>query len=112
MKRRDRQLKVLARCDAAIAAQKRNDELAAELQQTINATVAKMSAENTKQVDVLVANAFTTFVFTPMTARAKKWIEEQVQSESWQWLGASLVVETRYAWGLAAGMKDAGLVLE
>jgi hypothetical protein len=67
---------------------------------------------NKPQVDVLVANAFTTFVFTPMTARAKEWIEEQVQSEPWQWLGASLVVETRYAWGLAAGMKDAGLVLE
>jgi hypothetical protein len=44
MKTRDRQLKVLARCDAAIAAQKRNDELAAELQRTINATVKKMSA--------------------------------------------------------------------
>jgi hypothetical protein len=53
MKRRDRQLKVLARCEAAIAAQKRNDELAAELQRTINATVEKMSAENTKpQADV------------------------------------------------------------
>jgi hypothetical protein len=44
MKTWDRQLKVLARCDAAIAAQKRNDELAAELQRTINATVKKMSA--------------------------------------------------------------------
>jgi len=62
--------------------------------------------------DVLVANAFTTFVFTPMTAGAKEWCDEHVQSEPWQWLGASLVVETRYAWGLAQGMRDAGLVLE
>jgi hypothetical protein len=83
------------------------------LQRTINATAEKMSAENTKpQVDVLVADAFTTFVFTPMTARAKDWFDEHVESEPWQWLGASMVVETRYAWGLAAGMKDAGLVLE
>jgi hypothetical protein len=42
MKRRDRQLKVLARCEAATA-QKRNDALAAELQATINATVKKMA---------------------------------------------------------------------
>jgi hypothetical protein len=62
--------------------------------------------------DVLVANAFTTFVFTPLTARAKQWVEANVQSEPWQWLGASRVVETRFAWGIAQGMKDAGLVLE
>ena len=62
--------------------------------------------------DVLVANAFTTFVFTPLTTRAKQLVEENVQSEPWQWLGASLVVETRFAWGLAQGMKDADLVLE
>jgi hypothetical protein len=62
--------------------------------------------------DVLVSNAFTTFVFTPLTTRAKEWVEANVHSEPWQWLGASLVVETRFACGLAQGMKDAGLVLE
>jgi len=61
--------------------------------------------------DVLVASAFTTFVFSPITARAKQWVDENVQSEPWQWLGNSLVVETRLAWGLAIGMKNAGLVL-
>jgi hypothetical protein len=60
--------------------------------------------------DVLVANAFTTFVFTPMTVRAKEWFDEHVESEPWQWLGASMVVETRYGWGLAAGLKAAGLL--
>jgi len=29
-----------------------------------------------------------------------------------QWFGTTLVVEHRYAWGLAQGMKDAGLVLK
>jgi hypothetical protein len=28
-----------------------------------------------------------------------------------QWFGHALIVEHRYAWGLAQGMKDAGLVL-
>ena len=64
---------------------------------------------NKPQVDVLVADAFTTFVFTPLSARAKEWIEEHVESEPWQWFGASMVVEARYAWGLAQGMQDAGL---
>jgi hypothetical protein len=62
--------------------------------------------------DVLVNNAGTLFTFCPLTARAKEWIAENVQSEGYQWLGATLCVEHRYAWGLAQGMKDAGLVLE
>lgn len=62
--------------------------------------------------DVLVNNAGTLFTFCPLTARAKEWISENVQSESYQWLGATLCVEHRYAWGLAEGMKDAGLVLQ
>jgi hypothetical protein len=66
-------------------------------------------ATTTKAPDVLVANAFTTFVFTPLTSRGKRWIAQNVQSEPWQWLGASLVVETRYAWGLAMGMKRRGV---
>jgi hypothetical protein len=62
--------------------------------------------------DILVANAGSVFTFCPLTTRAKEWISENVQTESWQWLGATLVVEHRYAWGLAEGMLDEGLVLE
>jgi hypothetical protein len=65
-----------------------------------------------KSPDVLIANEGTVFVFCQLTPAAKQWVEENVQSEPYQWLGASLVVETRYAWGLAQGMKDAGLVLQ
>jgi len=61
--------------------------------------------------DVLVANAGTLFTFCPLTARAKEWIDEHVQSDA-QWFGNALVVEHRYAWRLAQGMKDAGLVLQ
>jgi hypothetical protein len=67
--------------------------------------------EATPTPDVLVANAFTTFVFTPITARAKQWVDENVQSENWQWFGNALVVEHRFTWGLAEDMKSAGLVL-
>lgn len=60
--------------------------------------------------DVLVANEGTIFLFNPLTARAQEWIEENVQPDA-QWFGTTLVVEHRYAWGLAAAMRDFGLVL-
>ena len=62
--------------------------------------------------DVLVRNEGTVFVFCPVSAAAKAWFAENVQSEGWQWFGNALVVEHRFAWGLGQGLKDAGLVLE
>jgi hypothetical protein len=60
--------------------------------------------------DVLVRNEGTVFLFCALTSRGKQWIEEHVQPDA-QWFGSALVVEHRFAWGLAQGMKDAGLVL-
>lgn len=62
--------------------------------------------------DVLIENAGTVFTFCPLTDRAKDWISENVETESWQWIGQVLVIEHRYAWALAEGMQDAGLVLQ
>jgi len=61
--------------------------------------------------DVLVANVGTLYTFCPLSERAKEWIDQHVQDDA-EWFGHALVVEHRYAWGLAQGMKDAGLVLE
>jgi hypothetical protein len=60
--------------------------------------------------DVLVNNVGTLYTFCPLTLRAKEWIDEHVQDDA-QWFGHALIVEHRYAWGLAQGMKDHGLVL-
>jgi len=60
--------------------------------------------------DVLVNNVGTLYTFCPLTLRAKEWIDEHVQDDA-QWFGHALIVEHRYAWGLAQGMKDEGLVL-
>jgi hypothetical protein len=60
--------------------------------------------------DVLVHNEGTVFLFCPLTSQAKEWIDEHVSPDA-QWFGSALVVEHRFAWGLAQGMKDAGLVL-
>jgi hypothetical protein len=65
-----------------------------------------------KSPDVLVRNEGTVFVFCPLTSEAKEWIDENVESEPYQWFGNSLVVDHRFAWGLGQGMKDAGLTLE
>ncbi len=60
--------------------------------------------------DVLVRNEGTVFLFCPLTSLGQEWIDEHVQSDALSF-GHALVVEHRYAWGLAQGMKDAGLVL-
>jgi hypothetical protein len=60
--------------------------------------------------DVLVRNEGTLFLFCPITSRVKTWIDEHVDRDA-LWFGSALVAEHRYAFGLAQGMKDAGLVL-
>ena len=61
--------------------------------------------------DCLIENAGTVFTFCPLTDRAKSWIDENVETEAWQWFGHVLVVEHRYAFGLASGMQQDGLIL-
>ena len=68
------------------------------------------NVNSTRTPDILVRNEGTVFVFCPLTRRAKQWIDEHVQDALW--FGNVLVVEHRYAWGLAVGMKDAGLRLK
>jgi hypothetical protein len=68
------------------------------------------NVNSTRTPDILVRNEGTVFVFCPLTQRSKQWIDEHVQDALW--IDAVLVVEHRYALGLAVGMTDAGLVLE
>jgi hypothetical protein len=68
-------------------------------------------ANSIRQPDVLFRNEGTVFVFCPLTERAQEWFGSNVTSEPWQWFGNALVVEHRYAWGLAEGLTSDGLVL-
>jgi hypothetical protein len=63
-----------------------------------------MEIESKSTPDVLVRNEGTVFLFCPLTPHAREWIDEYVQSDA-QWFGNALVVEHRYAWGLAEGMN-------
>jgi hypothetical protein len=62
-------------------------------------------------IDVFVRNEGTVFLFCPLTDRGKNWLEQNVETEPWQWFGNALLVEHRFACGLGQGMRDAGLVL-
>jgi len=71
---------------------------------------SRSKTNSTTTPDILVRNEGTVFVFCPLTSQARQWINEHVSDALW--FGNVLVVEHRFAWGLAVGMKDAELVLE
>lgn len=64
-----------------------------------------------QKFDVEVDNCGSIWRFTPMTSEARDWIDENVASEGWQWLGGSLCVEHRYGPDLVQGMLDNGLAV-
>ena len=46
------------------------------------------------------------------TEGAREWVEGNVQTEPWQWLGQTLVVDHRCIEDLELGMVDAGLTTD
>lgn len=71
-----------------------------------------MIAGSLAPADVRVRNEGTVVAFHPRTAVARAWITENVETEPWQWLGQSVVVEHRFASELVVGMLRAGLIVE
>ena len=65
-----------------------------------------------KTVDVQVHSDGTMSHFTPITQKAKDWVEENVTLESWQWLGNGFGVEHRYVDDLVRGMVEGDLVVQ
>jgi hypothetical protein len=58
--------------------------------------------------DFEIRNEGNVFLFTPLTGVCLQWLEENVVSGGWQWLGRSLAVDYRYAQQLRAGLIEAG----
>ena len=48
----------------------------------------------------------------PKTDEARSWINENVYTEGWQWLGGTLVVDHHFIGDLELGMQDAGLTTD
>ncbi len=52
----------------------------------------------------------TVYGIQPITESAREWIDDNVQSESWQWLGQTLVIDHRFIEDVFNGMVDYGLI--
>jgi len=61
--------------------------------------------------DMIVDDCGSIVGITPMTPAARKWIDENCQVESWQWLGLTLNVDHRLADAILEGMSEAGLTI-
>ena len=51
-------------------------------------------------------------MFTPLTAAARAWVDENVPLEPWQWLGESFGVDRRFADDMTQYMQDDGLQIQ
>lgn len=59
--------------------------------------------------DITVSNHGSIFLFQPNTDEGRTWLEENTEG---QWYGTALVVDHRYAAGLAEAIADAGLSID
>jgi hypothetical protein len=66
----------------------------------------------TNEIDVRFENQGSIILLQSLTDAGKRWIDENVSSEPWQWLGGALAVDWRMAEELVALMQDDGLVIE
>lgn len=60
-------------------------------------------------IDLLIRDEGTVVVLMPQTDAAREWIDDNICSEPWQWLGSSLAVDHRYAPAIIQGAAEAGL---
>jgi len=49
------------------------------------------------------------YLLTPHTPAARAWLSENVQAESYQFIGTSLAVEHRYIAEIVQGIRTAGI---
>lgn len=59
-------------------------------------------------IDVEVVDHGSIIQFQPISDAAKAWFDENVEAESWQWLGYALNVDHRYADNLINGLINEG----
>jgi hypothetical protein len=60
-------------------------------------------------MDFVIGNHGSIVTFHAITCEARDWLDENVASEGWQYLGARLCVDHRYAATLTAAIVAAGL---
>lgn len=63
-------------------------------------------------MDVQVDDCGAIFLFTPHTKRGRRWIEQNVEYEPWQWMGPRLAIDHRMAYALVCVMIKDGLIVK
>jgi hypothetical protein len=61
--------------------------------------------------DIIVENHGSVALLRPMTDAGREWIDENVPTEGWQWLGGALSCEPRYVENIVEGATGDGLVV-
>ena len=59
--------------------------------------------------DLVFRNCGTVWQFIPLSQKASEWIQENVHTDDWQWIGPGFAVDWRFAGPLIQGARAAGL---
>lgn len=73
--------------------------------------MASKSKQNEPDLSFLYQGS-SVLVLTANSLAGRDWMKENVQAESWQYVGTGIAVEPRFAAGIAQGAADDGLVVE
>jgi hypothetical protein len=71
-----------------------------------------MMASPERATDFVVRSQGTTWVLRPMNRRASRWLDNNAESEPWQWVGRALVVEWRFGRDLLTAISNDGLTIK
>lgn len=64
-----------------------------------------------QQPDFHVHGGGTVYVLQPLSQEARDWVSDNLQVESWQFLGSGVGIEHRYIGDIVAGIRADGLTV-
>ena len=67
---------------------------------------------HTLQADFQIDRHGNIIGITPMNGAAHEWLDENCQTEGWEWLGRTLNVHLRVAPAIVEGIAAAGFIME
>ena len=64
-----------------------------------------------KPFDIEIEECSSIVFYKPLTAIGRLWVKKQVEHESWQWFGASLAIDKRFANAITQALLESTLVI-
>jgi hypothetical protein len=61
--------------------------------------------------DFLIADHGSIVSILPVSAAAREWLDANIMSEPWQWLGGAIAVDPRCARDIIAALADTGFAI-